>query len=295
MAKSENPSERLPTTPGTPGTPGPGTPGVPGPGGLPRGDRTDRSRLEQIQQTDITESRLNEDFLDWLKSKGINYAAVILLILVAVMGFNIFKDRRSAERDAAWMDLAGASVPASLEDIAARHPRTDSIAPWALLDAADRYFNSAQRGVRLFDREPDAEDYRLSPDQRQEWFGEADRLYGQIVDISRSGGELERTGFLVAGLFGRAAVAESRGDAAAARGLLNEVIEATRTSHPAIAELAEARLADIDTVVAFSSLPSRIDLPAPATSTPITEPIVTDDFLRDLLTPRDQTTSPPGE
>jgi hypothetical protein len=30
----------------------------------------DRERLKQVHQTDLTESRVNEDFVDWLKTKG---------------------------------------------------------------------------------------------------------------------------------------------------------------------------------------------------------------------------------
>ena len=30
----------------------------------------DRDRLKEVRQTDLTESRINQDFLDWLKTSG---------------------------------------------------------------------------------------------------------------------------------------------------------------------------------------------------------------------------------
>jgi len=271
MAKSDANSggrpERLPTGPSSPT------------------DRGDRSRLEQIQQTDVTEGRYNEDFLDWLKTKGLNYAAVILLVLVGVMGWNMFKDRRVQERDQAWVDLSGASLPGSLEDVAQRHRDTDSIAPWALLDAAERYYQAVQRGVRLFDREPDAEDWQLTPELREQWLNESDRLFSEVVAKSRGSRSHDRRGFLIAALFGRAAIAESRGDAEAARAALSEIASVSRGTHQAIADLAESRMANLDEVIAVAKLPSRSDLPAAPSAQPLVDPIVTDDLLRDLLTP----------
>ncbi len=32
----------------------------------------DRDRLKQVQQTDLTESRINEDFVDWLKTRHLS-------------------------------------------------------------------------------------------------------------------------------------------------------------------------------------------------------------------------------
>jgi len=264
MAKSEQPSDPRPTNPAAP---------------------ADRARLEQIQQTDINENRLNEDFIDWLKTKGLNYAAVLLLALVAIMGWNLFKERRATERDQAWSDLVGASLPGSLEDVARRHRGTDAIAPWALLDAGERYFSAVQRGVRFFDREPDAEDYRLTPELREEWRGEAERLFREVEAYARAGRGDGRRGFLIASLWGLAAIAESRGEGDDARTILREIISLTSESHPPIAELAETRIESLDAIIALADLPRRADLPEPEASTPIVDPIVTDDLLRDLLTP----------
>ena len=41
----------------------------------------DRNRLKEIHQSDLTESRLNEDFVTWLKTSGPTYLLIILVAL----------------------------------------------------------------------------------------------------------------------------------------------------------------------------------------------------------------------
>ena len=40
----------------------------------------DRERLKEVHATDLTESRVNEDFVDWLKTKGPTYLLAILVV-----------------------------------------------------------------------------------------------------------------------------------------------------------------------------------------------------------------------
>src|SRR5690606_19888710 len=112
-------------------------------------------------------SRINQDFMEWLKTKGMNWALLILVALCALMGWNLWKERQAMRRNTAWVDLASASIPASLQDVAARFSEIDAVAPLALLGSADRYLVSIQTGQR-FDREPSAEDYLVTPELRTE-------------------------------------------------------------------------------------------------------------------------------
>ena len=73
----------------------------------------DRNRLSKIQQSDLTESRVNQEFVDWLKTKGLNYALVFMVALCAVMGWNLWKQRQTRVRNEAWQDLGQATLPAA--------------------------------------------------------------------------------------------------------------------------------------------------------------------------------------
>src|SRR5262245_25193708 len=121
----------------------------------PTTEKTDRRRLQEIQQQDLTESRLNQEFVDWLKTKGMNWLLVVLLGLCAYMGWNWWRDRQVKAREAAWASFSSATLPAALEEVAATHQGVDSVDALALVVAADRYLGSVQSGVR-FDRDAGA-------------------------------------------------------------------------------------------------------------------------------------------
>ena len=252
---------------------------------MDRTDQTDRNRLEQIQQTDLTESRVNQDFVDWLKTKGVNWALVVLVVLCGVMGWNLWKQRQQSQRDEAWVDLASATIPAALEDVAARFPKVDSIAPLALLSAADKYLFSVQTGTR-FDRDPTAEDYRLTPEVRTEWLQLADGLYAKVIETTPVTAEdFPRKGFVIAAMFGRAAVAECSGDIEAARTFLKDARLESEPQYPQLAALADERLETLDPLSDPVLLPTRAQLPQAPTATPIETPILDQDLIRDLLSP----------
>lgn len=52
-------------------------------------DPNDKKRLSQVQTQDLTESRLNDDFVYWLKKNGTNTLLVVLIALCAFLGFNL--------------------------------------------------------------------------------------------------------------------------------------------------------------------------------------------------------------
>lgn len=250
-----------------------------------RSDRTDRARLEQIQQQQLTESRLNEDFLNWLKNKGPNYLFVLLLGLCGVMGWNWWQRQKAETRTNAWIDLGSATLPAAYEEVASNYRKVDAVAPLALLGAADRYMNSVLSGAR-FDRQPTDADHALTPELREQWLAEADRLYGQVLASARTAGERERAGFIIAAHFGRAAVAESRGDLDAARRELESVAAAAGKDWAPLAAIARERIADLDSVAVVLSFPSRAELPqAAGAPTPFQSPLFDDALIRELLTP----------
>jgi len=222
-------------------------------------------RLKDIQQGTLTESRLNSDFLFWLKEKGPNWLLAALLVLCAVLGFNWWEQKQRAGRDAAWTEFATATTPQALIEIAERHGTTDAIGTLATLDAADRYLEAVRSGKR-FDREKGAPDADVTPELRAQYLDEADRLFAKVAS-GLDGKPAPETILVASAWFGRAAVAESKGDLKNAESHLKAAQAAVRETYPAVAAGADDRIATLGTLSSRPTMPSR---PAPTVSmTPV--------------------------
>jgi predicted negative regulator of RcsB-dependent stress response len=228
-------------------------------------------RLKDIQQGTLTESRLNSDFLFWLKEQGPNWLLGALLVLCGVLGWNWWTQRQEAGRDQAWSELSSADSPQALVEIAERHAGQDAVGVLATLQAADRYMEAIRSGKRP-DREPTAEDAAVTPELRAQYLDEADRLY-QRAAAGVDPRSPSQTLLLASALFGRAAVAESRGDAAAAETQLKAVQAATQDTYPPLAKIADDRMATLQSILKRSSLPAKPAAPAIPTTTGAIAPI----------------------
>ena len=202
----------------------------------------DRKRLGNVQQTDLTEGRINDDFLFWLKTSGPNWLLAVLVVACLVMGWNWWQNRSAQARDLAWAELDAADLPSSLKDVAVKHADVGAVASFALLNAGDRFLQSVVTGQR-FDREATATDAQLDPAMRLEWLNEADALYSDVIKNAQANpNNAASRGFEVSALFGRAAVAESKGDVAAAKVSLEAAQILAGTEYPWVAGQAKARI-----------------------------------------------------
>jgi predicted negative regulator of RcsB-dependent stress response len=212
-------------------------------------------RLKDIQQGTLTESRLNSDFLFWLKEKGPNWLLAALLGLCAVLGYNWWEQRQRAARDAAWTELSEASSPQVLLEIADRHQAVDAISALAMLEAADRHLEAVRSGKR-FDREANAPDVAVTPELRAQYLDEADRLYAAVAERLDARPAPE-TLVIASAWFGRAAVAESKGDMAKAEAHLKAAQTVSKEFYPAVASAADERIATLGSLANRPPLPSR--------------------------------------
>ena len=94
-------------------------------------------RLKEVQTTDLTDSRVNHDFTDWLKTKGMNWLLAILLVACAFLGWDWYKRKQIAAKDQAWAELEAATSPAAYQGVATTHKDTGAIAEIAMLQAGD--------------------------------------------------------------------------------------------------------------------------------------------------------------
>ena len=244
------------------------------------------NRLSQIKETDLTESRLNEELVTWLKTKGLNWLLLVLLALLGWMGWNLWQQKQAEARDVAWEELAAATLPVSLEEVAVRHGAIDSVAAMAYLSAGDRYLSSIQNGVR-FDRTPDQIDFRLDAETRTEFLDAADAAYRNAISAIEAAGRDpngELSPLMMAAWFGRAAIAESRGDLEATEAALRKGRDVAGARYPKVVVWADRRIEDLPNLANPLPIPKQSDLPARETLAPL-PPSIADDLMRELMAP----------
>lgn len=236
-------------------------------------DVSDKKRLRQVQQQDLTESRLNDDFVFWLKTKGVNYLLILLVAACVWMGWNWFKERKEAERNRAWNDFAQATLPQAYDEVARLHPTTDSVALLSWIRAGDAHLREIQTGLigasslvpgpngLLPDAQAlDAEALTIARTS-------ADAYYARVLENAGSGEG--HVAFRVAALFGRAAVAESKNDLTNAKLFLEQAAALAEGPYPAYAALAKVRLESLPLLANHAELPPAASLPTrPTTLTP---------------------------
>ena len=220
-------------------------------------------RLQNVQQADLSESRVNDDFVLWLKTWGQNILLVVLAVAALAMGWHWWQQRQERAVDAAWVEMANARLPAALREIAARNEGIGAISAMAELRAADAYLGSIVSNQR-FDREPGAPDAALTPELRAEWLKEADALLASVQARTASASGTGQRALLLSALFGRAAIAEDRSDLPAAEGYLKEVQALTKdTDFSSAADVASRRIDTLRVAAGTITLPARPVVAAP--------------------------------
>ena len=109
----------------------------------------DRERLKEVHQTDLTEGRINQDFVDWLKTKGMSWLLVILVALCVYAGLVRWKSHKIGYQTEAWAELTKAALPASLEEVADKYGDVGSVSQLARLRAAEQLLGAVQAGKTL--------------------------------------------------------------------------------------------------------------------------------------------------
>lgn len=231
---------------------------------MAKNTNNDQDRLGQVEQTDLSESRVNEEFVDWLKKWGNGILLAVLLVALAGVGWQWLERSANERRDAAWEGLTTAELPSSLVEIAGEAEGVDSVSILALMQAADKYLTSIQSGTR-FDREPGTDEYKLDAETRKAFLDSADELYGEV--IAKVGDDYKTTFakklYVISALFGQAAIAESRGEIENGKALLARITEIAEPQYPQLATQAGQRSDSMDMLAVKTSFPAQADLPVP--------------------------------
>lgn len=249
-------------------------------------------RQKQIQtQAGLEESRLNQDFVDLLRRFSTPLLLVVLLVVGGYVGFGKLRESRDGKLANAlgqFEAAARAGNPGNLVRIADEFSGQAEVASLARLAAADIYLASAIKGlVPGAELTPEGRlknaDDAVSAEKRQELLKNAAASYQQVVDSTR--GDPFKAVHTIGALFGLAAVAETRGEAEAAKKYFSDIVTLAESTHYiAHAEVAKARLADSDKFLSgvrllstdeVKSRPAPVVAPVmPPETTPDTQPLV---------------------
>lgn len=259
-------------------------------------DITDKKRLRQVQQQDLTESRINDDFVYWLKNSGMNWLLGILVIICGYSLFNYYLQRKDAARDNAWSEYAAATssnLPESFASVANDHGSIDSVALLSWLAAGDAHLRDLQVGLvpPAIATAPDGTPnppVALTEETRKSTQESADSFYAKVIEkLGARASELSIRPMAIAALFGRAAVAESRGSFDAAKGYLTEAQNLAGAEFPVFADEAKLRIESLAAIAAVTSLPTKASLPSKPEVVP-PAPSVVDELNRSMTTPAPQ-------
>jgi len=253
---------------------------------MDREQKTDRERLSGVHRSEqSSESKVNEEFVEWLKTKGPTYLLIAVLLLLGYLWWVRLADSREAREAQAWQSLQEAEntgLPSSFEHVAENYDGIGSVGILARLGAAQRLMDSVQRGVPIGIEEDDPRAVEaLSDEDRENYLTRAERLFREVLDRDRRG---DMTIFAVRAHNGLAAVAEARGDIDTARSHYEQAASSAAGIYPHLAAQANRRAETIDTAAEIVALPSaqeveRLFEPDLMDRTPAT----VDSAFRDLL------------
>ncbi|MDX2147850.1 MAG: hypothetical protein SFZ23_10040 [Planctomycetota bacterium] len=229
-------------------------------------------RQTQIREgAGLEESRLNQDFIDFLR----RWSTPLLLVVVLASGGYVLYQRynasRVAEVNAAFRELeaaGAASASANAEAllrVAEDYKSVPGVGTQARLRAAEVYLRALRTGLKPGavlkpDGTPESPEELLTAEDRTWYTEQAQGLFKRVADDTY--GKSEMVLHRIRALFGLAAVAETMGEFDGAKAFYEDVIATTdQTTFAAQAEVARQRIAELDAIRGEVTLISSAQLP----------------------------------
>jgi hypothetical protein len=231
-------------------------------------------RTTQIREgAGQVESKLNTEFIDWLRKWHMPILLVVALAALSWVGYQRWQAARDNEITQAFTEMQNAQSPEALRSIAANYEGIRSVSEMARLRAADIYLQAFRTGVKPGSQpQPDGTftaDDLLGASDRPGMLEQAEMLYRTVLDSTSRSQAKALLG--VGASFGLAAVAESRGELDAARQQYERTAElAEWGGFPGQAEIARERIKKLPELAQPPRLYAAAELPKP----PATEPPV---------------------
>ena len=238
-------------------------------------------RLKEVHTTDLVQSRVNEDFVEWLKTKGPQYLLLALIGVCVYLGLVRWKQYKVTYFNNAWSELVACELPGSFEDVAERYADVPGLPQQALRSAADTWLSAVQTGTVL-GGDGNAAATALTDEQRSDYLDQAARLYQALANADD--GSLGVTLYAVSAMHGLAVVAECKGQLDDAIRWYDMAADRAEAYYPELARRVRERASTTGEFTEPVALPSQAELPTPATPDTLA-PTTIDESLRDLLLP----------
>jgi hypothetical protein len=241
------------------------------------------------------ESKLNTEFIDWLRKWNMPILLVVALVALGWVGYQRWQTSRAAEVARAFADMEAAQSPEALRSVAANYEGIRSVSEVARLRAADIYLQSFRTGVKPGSQPQQngqfaAEDL-LSEGDRTTMLEQAENLYRMVLQATSQ--QQSKALFAIGSSFGLAAVAESRGDLDAARQHYQRTAELAESGgFPGQAEIARERITKLPELAQPPRLYATSELPKPPAAE---EPIAFDPSMLRFDPPELPAGDPQGE
>lgn len=206
----------------------------------------DERQTKIVAGAGLEESRLNTDFIDFLRRWGSHLLLVIAGVAAAYSALAWWQRREAVKLDTAYAELSAAQIagsPDNLLRVAADHEAQGAVRELATIAAGNAFLTSGWSGVAP-GGDAASEDDRLSDEQRRANYQRAKELFAEVV--ARVSNDQKMTLHLLDAKFGFAAASASLGETAAAESALKEVATLARErQYPALAAMAEEKLASL--------------------------------------------------
>ena len=221
----------------------------------------------------LDESRINEEFRDFLVKWGPRLLIVIALVALAFSGRRFLNQKAEERTDEAFVQLAlatstDATSPDTLLALAQQFDDVGAVAHVARLAAADAYLGAVRRGVVIGAQQsptggyPDEE--LLDAELRTSYLGQARQTYTLVANAADAADVLKVRAYM-----GLAAVAESMGELDTARTHYERAATIDQQAgYGAMANVAQARIASLDALTNPAALPATAQLPVPEITAP---------------------------
>lgn len=220
----------------------------------------------------LQESRLNQDFINFLQKWGPRALYALAITVGLWAGYQYYQRWQAERNDKAFQELTDArgtlvgatfsGSPDAILAVAEKHAGRASVAIQAKLDAADIYAVSARRGVFPGGDYANEED-RLSPEERTAQNERARALYQDVID--KIGGQSRYDAFALDAYEGLFTTELNLGNWPEARAAAASALElAEKAKLHGRAQILRERLESVDGLGKLAALPSNADLPESA-------------------------------
>lgn len=242
----------------------------------------DNRQTEIREGAGLEESRLNVEFIDFLKKYSTPILLVIAIVCVTYFGVTRYRLMVDQGLDEAFAQLDAARAsrnPVSLIRVAEEFGEKASVGVLARLEAADLNLEAYRTGVPAGvvvgrdDKLPEGTSL-LTPEERTKALGTAKDLYQQAFDRTKS--EIGNATQAIGALFGLAAVAECDGKIDEARAFYTQIQErGTAAKLDLSVRIAKARAGSLDALAQAPKLYASETLApnSPSRVVPFTSPV----------------------